>query len=160
MYSEKFTTPRSIPKLAGGGYTAIFKGDLGLVTSSYNAGSDLSNLAGEMPFPKVDAAGRRVVDVIASLYVNVSGTLLEGKTEGRVDVRAIRVGTTDDTSCKDHKVLAPVAGGAFPASFISHPPWIGANPGGFRWEIRPGLNVATLTVNARYAKHYGIVLVH
>lgn len=86
----------------------------------------------------------------ALLYVNVTGTLAAGKEFGSFDLRAVRGGTTDDTAVDTRSIAAP-AGGAF-TCFCTHT-WFGARPGdSFLWQIRPRVNIASLTVNTRYAK--------
>jgi hypothetical protein len=88
--------------------------------------------------------------VHALLYVNVSGRLSAGRTSGAFDVRALRAGTTDDTACETRSADAVTAGGAF-TNFVTLT-WLGANPGGFTWQIRPRVGIASLQVNTRYAK--------
>ena len=89
-------------------------------------------------------------NVHALLYVNVTGLLEDGRTSGAFDIRAIRTGTTDDTSCDTRAVSTTVEGGAFTA-FVTQT-WFGKNPGAFTWQIRPRVGIHTLNVNTRYAK--------
>lgn len=88
--------------------------------------------------------------VDALVYINVSGTLASGQTEGIFDVRAIRTGTSDDTALITMPAKATSAGGSF-TTFVTHT-WFGANPGAFTWQIRPRTGIAKLQVNTRYAK--------
>lgn len=88
--------------------------------------------------------------VDALVYINVSGTLATGQTEGTFDVRAVRTGTTDDTALITMPAKASIPGGDF-TTFVTHT-WFGANPGAFTWQIRPRTGIVKLQVNTRYAK--------
>ena len=102
-----------------------------------------STIIPSLPFP----AGSHVD---AMVYINVSGSLATGQSEGIFDVRAIRTGTTNDTALITMPAKATSAGGAF-TTFVTHT-WFGANPGAFTWQIRPRTGIAKLQVNTRYAK--------
>lgn len=106
--------------------------------------------AGAFGFP----AGSQVA---AKLYLNVSGDLKDGYSGGIYDIRAVRLGTTNDTSVLDHPFRGNSTGGSF-QTYHDHPVWIGANPKGFVWQIRLRQGIASLTIGTRYAKHYGIQL--
>lgn len=127
-----------------GNWHPIFKGDkaTGLTAS------------GDYGFPKSST-------VVARLYVNVSGLLLPGFDSGVFEIQAVRRGTTNDTANLDRPVKARDAAGNYMARH-THPLWIGANPGGFRWEIRStsAYGLKTMVVRTRHIKHYGLAVVH
>jgi hypothetical protein len=89
-------------------------------------------------------------DVHALLYVNVSGRLKAGRVSGAFDVQAVRVGTSDATCLDTRPAESETAGGAF-TSFVTQP-WLGDNPGGFLWQVRPRVGIASMVVTTRYSK--------
>lgn len=89
-------------------------------------------------------------DVQVMLYLNVVATLADGHDVGRYDVRAKRIGTTDDTAL-DTRTIVGTPGQQAAAHFVTHH-WMGANPGGFVWQVRPGRGIARLQIATRYSK--------
>ena len=86
----------------------------------------------------------------ALLYVNVSGRLKSGRTSGAFDVQCVRIGTTDATGLDTRPAESETAGGTF-TSFVTLT-WLGADPGGFSWQIRPRVGISSMTVTTRYGK--------
>jgi hypothetical protein len=95
------------------------------------------------------------------LYINCSGVLVDGREKGTWTVRAIRRdlflenGTVDETAFEDydlHRRSATTASGK--ATHL----WMGANPGGFLWQVMPwsggltGGGIVSMYCTTRYAK--------
>ena len=92
----------------------------------------------------------KYVDVM--LYVNLNGVLTSGREVGEWTVRALRINSDDETAVESYPLFrrgaGPAAGG-----FVTHL-WMGANPGGFLWQIMPRTEggIIKMGCTTRYSK--------
>lgn len=160
MFTGSVSTPRSITTQKT--WVTIFGGDKQAADGSQPGALIQMTHAGvahrgAFGFPQRDGTDT-VPHVAAKLYVNVSGDLMDGYSGGIFDIRAVRLGTNNDTSVKDHPFRGNSTGGSFQC-YHDHPVWIGANPKGFVWQIRLRQGIARLDLGVRYVKHYGMRLI-